>query len=188
MAKILIYARIRPTDHSYEGIQTSNHHVHITMGNEDPQAKFSKTQGPRHQFKFCRVFEQNASQEEVFDAIAKNMIDSFLEGYNGTIFAYGQTSSGKTHTIEGSGRRFTDRGLIPRTLSYIYKALEKRGEEEESSVHVSYMEIYQDVGYDLLNAGMRPGALMVTLPKVRGGGVNPCSPDTVKRCMYCWSC
>lgn len=170
MAKILIYARIRPTDHSYEGIQTLKHHVHITMGNEDPQAKFSKTQGPRHQFKFCRVFEQNASQEEVFDAIAKNMIDSFLEGYNGTIFAYGQTSSGKTHTIEGSGRRFADRGLIPRTLSYIYKALEKRGEEEESSVHVSYMEIYQDVGYDLLNAGMRPGALMVTLPKVRGGG------------------
>ena len=169
MAKILIYARIRPTDHSYEGIQTSKHHVHIATRNEDSQTKFSKTQGPRQQFKFCRVFEQTASQEEVFDVLAKNMIDSFLEGYNGTIFAYGQTSSGKTHTIEGSGRRFADRGLIPRTLSYIYKALEKRGEEEENSVHVSYMEIYQDVGYDLLNAGMRPGALMVTLPKVRGG-------------------
>ena len=127
------------------------------------------------------MFEKDSSQEEVFDVIAKHMIDSFLEGYNGTIFAYGQTSSGKTHTIEGSGRRFADRGLIPRTLSYIYKALEKRREEEESSVHVSYMEIYQDVGYDLLNAGMRPGALMVTLPKVRRGSVNYCSADT---CMY----
>jgi len=181
MARIQIYARIRPTDRSYEGIQTSKHHVHITTSNEESQVKFSKTQVPRHQFKFYHVFERDSSQEEVFDVVAKHMIDSFLEGYNGTIFAYGQTSSGKTHTIEGSGRRFADRGLIPRTLSYIYKALEKRGEEEESSVHVSYMEIYQDVGYDLLNAGMRPGALMVTLPKVRGRSVNHCSTDT---CMY----
>lgn len=181
MARIQIYARIRPTDHSYEGIQTSKHHIHIAISNEESQAKFSKTQAPKHQFKFYHVFEKTSSQEEVFDVVAKHMIDSFLEGYNGTIFAYGQTSSGKTHTIEGSGRRFADRGLIPRTLSYIYKALEKRGEEEESSVHVSYMEIYQDVGYDLLNAGMRPGALMVTLPKVRKGSVNHCSTDT---CMY----
>lgn len=94
------------------------------------------------------------------------MVDSFLDGYNGTVFAYGQTSSGKTYTIEGSGRSFTERGLIPRVLSEVYAALERRA-EEEVSVHVSHMEIYQDTGYDLLNAGTRPGALMVTLPKVR---------------------
>ena len=96
-------------------------------------------------------------------------------------------SIGKTHTIEGSGRKFSERGLIPRVLSYVYKALEGRakqdegrgqqdegrghqdegrGEEWEMLVHISYMEIYQDTGYDLLNPGMRPGALMVTLPKV----------------------
>jgi kinesin family protein 6/9 len=108
-----------------------------------------------------------ATQEEIFDTVAKQMIDTFLDGYNGTIFAYGQTSSGKTHTIEGSGRKFVDRGLIPRTLSYIYKEIERRGSEEEMTVHISYMEIYQDTGYDLLNPGMRPGALMVEVPKVR---------------------
>ena len=166
MAKIQIYARVRPTDNSYEGMRTSENHVHISTGDDDPQIKFSKAPRSRHEFRFSHVFEQNATQEEVFDTVAKPMVDSFLGGFNGTIFAYGQTSSGKTHTIEGSGRRFADRGLIPRVLSCIYRALEKRGDGEENSVHVSYMEIYQDVGYDLLNAGMRPGALMVTLPKV----------------------
>lgn len=48
----------------------------------------------------------------------------------------------------------------------MYKELEKRT-GEEWSVHISYMEIYQDVGFDLLNPGSRPGSLMVTLPKVR---------------------
>lgn len=193
MAKIQIYARIRPTDNSYEGILTSENHVHISTGDENPQIKFSKAPGSKHDFKFNHVFEQSTTQEEVFETVAKHMVDSFLEGFNGTIFAYGQTSSGKTHTIEGSGRRFADRGLIPRILSYIYRALEKRGEGEENSVHVSYMEIYQDVGYDLLNAGMRPGALMVTLPKVccvcvEGGGSVYMCPQNIPQAIknWCW--
>ena len=44
-----------------------------------------------------------------------------LAGYNGTIFAYGQTNSGKTFTITGGARRYSDRGIIPRTLSYLYQ-------------------------------------------------------------------
>lgn len=46
---------------------------------------------------------------------------SVLAGYNGTIFAYGQTGSGKTFTITGGAERYTDRGIIPRTLSYLFK-------------------------------------------------------------------
>lgn len=89
--------------------------------------------------------------------------------YNGTIFAYGQTSSGKTYTIEGSSKRYSDRGLIPRVITAVFEEVERRcGLGQDVSVHVSYMEIYQDTGYDLLNPGMRPGALMVTLPKVSG--------------------
>ena len=109
----------------------------------------------------------------------KNYCDVFLNSFNGTIFAYGQTSSGKTYTIEGISRKFSDRGLIPRAISAVFREVENRCgqgrggegegegmERQDITVHVSYMEIYQDVGYDLLNAGMRPGALMVTLPKV----------------------
>ena len=46
---------------------------------------------------------------------------SVLAGYNGTIFAYGQTGSGKTFTITGGAERYSDRGIIPRTLSYLYE-------------------------------------------------------------------
>lgn len=173
MAKIQIYARVRPTKYHYEGLQVLNtddsdegkHHIQVCTGDLQESNTFSKAPGTKHNFSFKHVFNEASTQEQVFDVVAKEMIDSFLEGYNGTIFAYGQTSSGKTHTIEGSGKRFSDRGLIPRALSYIYKAIEKRN-DEEVSVHISYMEIYQDTGYDLLNPGMRPGSLMVEIPKV----------------------
>ena len=182
MAKIQIYARVRPTSNPFGGLQTSaaassDHDattrtdtITIDTENKDepPQSKYSKAPGSKLHFRFNHVFGMQATQEEVFDTVAKQMIDTFLEGYNGTIFAYGQTSSGKTHTIEGGGRKFIDRGLIPRTLSYVYKEIERRSNnEEEMTVLISYMEIYQDMGYDLLNPGMRPGALMVEVPKVR---------------------
>lgn len=50
---------------------------------------------------FDKVFKPNASQEKVFSESAKSIVSDVLAGYNGTIFAYGQTSSGKTHTMEG---------------------------------------------------------------------------------------
>ena len=59
-------------------------------------------------------------QERVFNEIAKDTIDGCFDGYNGTIFAYGQTGSGKTFTITGGAEMYADRGIIPRTLSYIF--------------------------------------------------------------------
>jgi kinesin family protein 6/9 len=54
------------------------------------------------------------------------MIESCFEGYNGTIFAYGQTGSGKTYTITGGAERYADRGVLPRTISYIFNEISKR--------------------------------------------------------------
>ncbi len=177
MAKIEIYARMRPTNRQYDGFKVtrdpeSNYeHILVQTAEQNRQvstpSRRTRSHGSAHNFQFKRVFQESATQEEVFESVSKNIIDSFLEGYNGTVFAYGQTSSGKTHTIEGGGRRFADRGIIPRSLSYVYKEVEKLSSRgEDVSVHISYMEIYQDTGYDLLNPGTRPGALMVTLPKV----------------------
>jgi kinesin family protein 6/9 len=56
---------------------------------------------------------------EIFNRVAKPVIDNCLEGYNGTIFTYGQTGSGKTYTMSG-GDEWEERGIIPRVLSYIY--------------------------------------------------------------------
>ena len=174
MSQIKIYARVRPTRKSFGGLHISPNRelIGIKIGDHDnvtkrPQSRYSHAPPSNHTFKFSHVFDEEASQESIFKQVACHMIDSFLAGYNGTIFAYGQTASGKTHTIEGNNGRFSDRGLIPRTISYVYKELERRNKTgQDVSIHISYMEIYQDTGFDLLNPGTRPGALMVTLPKV----------------------
>lgn len=64
-------------------------------------------------------------QERVFDVVMQDVIDSCFEGYNGTVFAYGQTGSGKTFTITGGAERYADRGIIPRSLSYIFSHIKK---------------------------------------------------------------
>ena len=101
----------------------------------------------------------------MFETVAQPIAEQFIDGYNGTIFAYGQTGSGKTYTIEGSARRFNQRGIIPRVISYLYETMERRT-EEDWRVEVSFMEVYQDTGYDLLNPGSQGNSLMVRLPKV----------------------
>ena len=87
-------------------------------------------------------------QEQIFDKVAKDVVDSALEGFNGTIFAYGQTGSGKTFTMTGGTSSYEDRGLIPRTLSYIFNECKSRSGDVK--VNISYLQIYQSVGYDLL--------------------------------------
>jgi kinesin family protein 6/9 len=63
---------------------------------------------------------------QVFERVAQPVVVSTLDGYNGTVFAYGQTGSGKTFTITGGAERFVDRGVIPRTISSIFKELSSR--------------------------------------------------------------
>ena len=117
-----------------------------------------------------QVFDAATAQDTVFETVAQPIAEQFIDGYNGTIFAYGQTGSGKTYTIEGSARRFNQRGIIPRVISFIYEAMEGRT-EEDWRVEVSFMEVYQDIGYDLLNPGSQGNSLMVKLPKVGLGGL-----------------
>ncbi|KAK2878656.1 hypothetical protein Q8A67_019447 [Cirrhinus molitorella] len=117
-----------------------------------------------YKFRFQTVFDQTANQEEIFEAIAKPVAENVLAGYNGTIFAYGQTGSGKTFTITGGAEHYSDRGIIPRTLSYLYQHFSK-----DSSIiyttHISYLEIYNETGYDLLNPHHEASRLE-DLPKV----------------------
>ena len=72
-----------------------------------------------------------------------------MEGYNGTIFAYGQTGSGKTYTMSGA-ETWKQRGIVPRVLTFIYDEFEKR-KSMEYTMYISFMEIYNENAYDLLN-------------------------------------
>uniref|UniRef100_A0A665UYD5 Kinesin family member 6 n=1 Tax=Echeneis naucrates TaxID=173247 RepID=A0A665UYD5_ECHNA len=117
-----------------------------------------------YKFRFKRVFDQAVKQDEIFENIAKPVADSVLAGYNGTIFAYGQTGSGKTFTITGGAERYSDRGIIPRTLSYLYECF-----SQDSSMlyttHISYLEIYNEMGYDLLDS-RHEASRLEDLPRV----------------------
>uniref|UniRef100_A0A673HXW6 Kinesin-like protein n=1 Tax=Sinocyclocheilus rhinocerous TaxID=307959 RepID=A0A673HXW6_9TELE len=117
-----------------------------------------------YKFRFQNVFDQTANQEEIFEAIAKPVADNVLAGYNGTIFAYGQTGSGKTFTITGGAEHYNDRGIIPRTLSYLYQHFSKDSSMIYTT-HISYLEIYNETGYDLLNP-QHEASRLEDLPKV----------------------
>ena len=101
-------------------------------------------------FRFAEVFPADATQDQVFERVAAPVVDTCLEGYNGTIFAYGQTGSGKTYTMSG-GDSWDERGLIPRVFSRLFERLAERSHEVEYSVYASYLEIYKENGYDLLD-------------------------------------
>ncbi|XP_013401804.1 kinesin heavy chain isoform X2 [Lingula anatina] len=100
---------------------------------------------------FDKVLKPNITQESVYEVAAKPIVADVLGGYNGTIFAYGQTSSGKTHTMEGVLGDTTKQGIIPRIISDIFQYIYQMDENLEFHIKVSYFEIYMDKIRDLLD-------------------------------------
>uniref|UniRef100_A0A671Y686 Kinesin-like protein n=1 Tax=Sparus aurata TaxID=8175 RepID=A0A671Y686_SPAAU len=100
---------------------------------------------------FDQVFPTNTTQEQVYNACAKQIVKDVLGGYNGTIFAYGQTSSGKTHTMEGNLHDPQGMGIIPRISEDIFEHIFAMDENLEFHIKVSYFEIYMDKIRDLLD-------------------------------------
>ncbi|KAM9215142.1 kinesin-like protein KIF18B [Leptosomus discolor] len=108
--------------------------------------------GPKHQskdlkFVFDRVFGEKATQEEVFQHTTCELLDSFLNGYNCSVFAYGATGAGKTYTMLGSEK---SPGIMYLTMVELYKRIEARKEEKDCEVQVSYQEVYNEQIHDLL--------------------------------------
>ncbi|XP_061411907.1 LOW QUALITY PROTEIN: kinesin heavy chain-like [Lethenteron reissneri] len=97
------------------------------------------------------VFHPETTQEQVYNACARQITKDVLEGYNGTIFAYGQTASGKTHTMEGVLHDQEHMGVIPRIVKDIFHYIYSMDENLEFHIKVSYFEIYLDKIRDLLD-------------------------------------
>ncbi|KAI4891029.1 hypothetical protein NFI96_013890, partial [Prochilodus magdalenae] len=97
-------------------------------------------------FGFDRVFSADESTNQLYQDIAKPLVVSTVEGYNGTIFAYGQTSSGKTFTMMGSDHI---PGVIPLAMTDVFQTI-KNCPKKEFLLRVSYMEIYNETVTDLL--------------------------------------
>ncbi|XP_076431138.1 centromere-associated protein E isoform X4 [Peromyscus maniculatus bairdii] len=139
-AAVAVCVRVRPLNSREEELGEAAHVYWKTDNNAIYQTDGGKS------FSFDRVFHSNETTKNVYEEIAVPIINSAIQGYNGTIFAYGQTASGKTHTMMGSEDCL---GVIPRAIHDIFQRI-KKFPEREFLLRVSYMEIYNETITDLL--------------------------------------
>ena len=102
-------------------------------------------------FNFDRVFSPDSFQIDVYEVAAKPIVESVLEGFNGTVLTYGQTSSGKTHTMTGPSIDDPEqKGIIPRMVETVFQDIDEADDHLEFTVKVAYCEIYLEKIRDLL--------------------------------------
>ena len=122
-------------------VQSSGNRVIVTHG---PGGR-----GPDRTYNYDRVFSPYAAQEHVFESLVSPVVDEVLRGFNCTVFAYGPTGTGKTHTMEGTA---DDAGLAPRCAKALFARLEKqktKAGEADFQIKASCLEIYNEELSDL---------------------------------------
>uniref|UniRef100_A0A1B0FL90 Kinesin-like protein n=1 Tax=Glossina morsitans morsitans TaxID=37546 RepID=A0A1B0FL90_GLOMM len=146
---IRVFCRVRPPlDVEQDKLLCGWNYVDestVEIINCDPLVR-AKNNG--HSFSFDQVFHPCSKQEDIFELVSP-LIQSALDGYNVCIFAYGQTGSGKTFTMDGTTGNL---GVIPRTVDLLFdsiKAYRNLGWQYE--IKVQFLEIYNEVLYDLLD-------------------------------------
>ncbi|KAL1741589.1 kinesin-like protein [Schizophyllum fasciatum] len=130
-------------------------------------------------FMFDRVFDHEARQQDVYDATARPLLQGLLDGFNATVFAYGATGCGKTHTISGTE---SDPGIIYLTMADLFQRIEERKEDYNVEVMVTFLEIYNEEIRDLLaegGSGQPRGGLCIREDKsVKVVGLTELKPNT----------
>lgn len=111
-----------------------------------------------HRFSFDRLFDEDATQDDVYRGTTQPLLESVLSGYNSTVFAYGATGCGKTHTVSGTPE---DPGLVFTTLSELFERIEVLKELKAVDVSLSYLEIYNETIRDLLQPETDPRLLTI---------------------------
>ncbi|EGG24817.1 kinesin-1 [Cavenderia fasciculata] len=149
---IKVMARFRPLN-SKEKADTSS--PCIAQFPEETQLVVNGTGPHRDQsipFTFDRVFPPETTQEDIFQQL-QSTIDDILNGYNGTILCYGQTSSGKTFTMFGPDDRedVENQGIVPRASVHIFNRIAEDPSGSEFTIKCSFVEIYMEIIKDLLN-------------------------------------
>ena len=118
------------------------------IGGRTPSKPVPKT------FSFDRVFDEEASQADIYNTVSP-FVQSVLEGYNATVFAYGQTGAGKTYTMMGDSGSL---GVIPRAVCTLFDVMSAENDSNMLySVRMTYVELYNDRFRDLLSPNNDPG-------------------------------
>ncbi|KAG2945387.1 hypothetical protein PC119_g7794 [Phytophthora cactorum] len=166
--RVRVVVRVRPpNDHELQ--QNSCHHT-LTVDDEGGQVfvckKKSESEVERElRYSYDRVFNEKANQSDVFNYL-RDGVQQVAQGFNCTVFAYGQTGTGKTHTMLGQDlehhlattslspeapESFPSWGVIPRAIESLFDELQSISRHGSAGVvHCSYMQIYNNDVYDLL--------------------------------------
>ncbi|XP_053512973.1 kinesin-like protein KIF19 [Artibeus jamaicensis] len=153
--QLVVALRIRPLSEAEleQGATVIAHKVGDQMvvlmdPGEDPEDTLRTHRSREKTFTFDSVFDQHATQGDVYHATTQHLVAGVLCGYNATVFAYGPSGAGKTHTMLGMD---TEPGIYLRTLTDLFQAIEGTCDNADYSVSMSYLEVYNEVLRDLLN-------------------------------------
>ncbi|KAK3892880.1 hypothetical protein Pcinc_003281 [Petrolisthes cinctipes] len=149
---ILVGVRVRPLI-AREEVDRPALHWQISDTNTITQVDPSNNKVVATPYAFDRVFGSEYGNEDVYAAVAQPIVESALTGFNGTVFAYGQTSSGKTYTMMGDKKNL---GIIPLAIQNIFRTIQNTP-DREYLIRVSYMEIYNENISDLIAERERRG-------------------------------
>ncbi|TMW67809.1 hypothetical protein Poli38472_007481 [Pythium oligandrum] len=139
-------------------------------------------------FAFDASLSEHTTQEDVYQRVAYDVVQDVLDGYNGTILAYGQTSTGKTHTMLGhdDGLEGDGRGLIPRAFEDIFARAESARARCKTTIALSYVQIYCERVLDLLRPETPSSSILIREDAERGvylDGAAWCGVSSVEDCV-----
>ena len=109
---------------------------------------FENVKIKQYKYNFDYTFNEDITQEQIYNFTAKNFISNILNGFNSTIISYGGTGTGKTYTMIGNGK---EPGIIIRIINDLFHEFQNENLDSLYQIQMSYFEIYNEIIYDLLN-------------------------------------
>jgi kinesin family member 5 len=143
--RVVVYLRVRPQ--SEEELRSTGRETIIDTVDSNRGSIVVRRDSEKKQFSYDSVFDQYITQKEVYTRVGQPVVDCVLEGYNGTILAYGQTGTGKTHTMIGGPGEL--KGIIPRCMKQIFTTIQK-STTHTFSVKIGFIQLYMEVLQDLI--------------------------------------
>ncbi|CDQ59593.1 unnamed protein product [Oncorhynchus mykiss] len=146
---VKVVVRCRPFNRREETMDNDNIlEVNTKLGQITLRNPRASPEEPMKSFTFDAVYDSESKQSDIYDDTVRPLVDSVLQGFNGTILAYGQTGTGKTFTMLGMPTD-NERGIIPNSFNHIFTQI-SRSQNQQYLVRASYLEIYQEEVRDLL--------------------------------------